>query len=146
MAISLPMLNACGGDDSNDEKPPVSNVVVIDDNGTASNGSQCVIIDDKNIYLDYVKYTVSEGHLIVSGCDKDGFKGVANIAAKISFRGNTYDVLAIDQKAFYKCKNLTSVTIPNCITSIGDEAFHGCNSLTSITIPNSVTSIGKSAF
>lgn len=64
MAISLPMLTSCGGDDSNDEKPPVSNVVVIDDNGTASNGSQCVIIDDKNIYLDYVKYTVSEGHLV----------------------------------------------------------------------------------
>lgn len=126
MAVSLPLLNACGGDDSNDEKPPVSNVVVIDDNGTASNGSQCVIIDDKNIYLDYVKYTVSEGHLVVSGYDKDGFKGVANIAAKISFKGNTYDVLSIDQKAFYNCEKLTSITIPNCITSIGDNAFQRC--------------------
>ena len=40
------------------------------------------------------------------------------------------------------CTSLTSVTIPNSVTSIGDEAFDGCTSLTSVTIPNSVTSIG----
>ena len=48
--------------------------------------------------------------------------------------------------AFYDCDDLTSVTIPNSVTSIGDEAFHACDNLTSITIPNSVTSIGDSAF
>lgn len=37
---------------------------------------------------------------------------------------------------------LTSVTIPNGVTSIGDNAFAGCFSLTSVTIPASVTSIG----
>ena len=41
---------------------------------------------------------------------------------------------------------LTSITIPNSVTSIGGYAFDGCSSLTSVTIPNSVTSIGKSAF
>ena len=40
---------------------------------------------------------------------------------------------------------ITSVTIPNSVTSIGNSAFFG-NKLTSVTIPNSVTSIGKSAF
>ena len=42
--------------------------------------------------------------------------------------------------------NLTSVTIPNSVPSIGDGAFCGCESLTSVTIPNSVTSIGWGAF
>ena len=41
---------------------------------------------------------------------------------------------------------LTSITIPENITSIGRCAFSGCDSLTSITIPGSVTSIGSSAF
>ena len=41
---------------------------------------------------------------------------------------------------------MTSVTILNSVTSIGDYAFYGCCSLTSITIPNSVTSIGECTF
>ena len=44
------------------------------------------------------------------------------------------------------CSGLTSVTIPNGVTSIGEEAFTNCSGLTSITIPNSVTSIDRYAF
>lgn len=53
---------------------------------------------------------------------------------------------SIGNYAFYCCSSLTSVTIPNSVTSIGHSAFNGCSSLTNITIPNSVTSIGNSAF
>ena len=52
----------------------------------------------------------------------------------------------IADNAFYNCKNLISITIPNSVTSIGDRAFDYCTGLTSITIPNSVTSIGYRAF
>jgi hypothetical protein len=55
-------------------------------------------------------------------------------------------VTSIGNDAFYKCTSLTSVTIGNSVTSIGDYAFAFCTSLTSVTIPNSVTSIGVEAF
>lgn len=44
------------------------------------------------------------------------------------------------------CKSLTSVTIPNSVTTIGEYAFSGCSALTSVTIPNSVTTIDRAAF
>jgi hypothetical protein len=48
--------------------------------------------------------------------------------------------------AFEDCSGLTSVTIPNSVTSIGDYAFKYCSGSTSVTIPNSVTYIVYSAF
>ena len=56
-----------------------------------------------------------------------------------------YGVASIGNSAFCKCSGLASVTIPNSVTSVGNSAFAECNGLTSITIPNSVTSIGSSA-
>ncbi|GBU28068.1 leucine-rich repeat [Treponema sp. R8-4-B8] len=53
---------------------------------------------------------------------------------------------SIGYYAFYNCTGLTSVTIPNSVTSIGNYAFSGCSGLTSVTIGNGVTSIGGSAF
>ncbi|MGJ8653112.1 MAG: leucine-rich repeat domain-containing protein [Opitutaceae bacterium] len=46
----------------------------------------------------------------------------------------------------YRRSSITSINIPNSVTSIGDRAFYSCDDLTSISIPSSVTSIGESAF
>ncbi len=61
----------------------------------------------------------------------------ANINVNCRFIGNN---------AFDECTLLTSIVIPDGVTSIGYQAFHYCLSLTSVTIGNSVTSIGDWAF
>ncbi len=48
--------------------------------------------------------------------------------------------------AFYCCDDLTSVIIPDSVTSIGDSAFWYCKSLKAVTIPDSVASICEGAF
>ena len=52
----------------------------------------------------------------------------------------------IGDKAFYYCRGLTSLTLPDGITSIGYCAFYGCSGLTSLTLPDGITSIGSWAF
>jgi hypothetical protein len=55
-------------------------------------------------------------------------------------------VTSISAYAFQECISLTSITIPNSVTSIGVSAFSGCANLTTVTIGNSVASIGTGAF
>ena len=55
-------------------------------------------------------------------------------------------VTSIGQSAFYNCSSLSSITIPDGETSIRDYTFYDCCSLSSITIPDSLISIGLRAF
>ena len=55
-------------------------------------------------------------------------------------------ITSIGDYLFDECRNLTNVTIPNSVTSIGNSAFSTCSSLTSISIPNGVTSIDSQTF
>ena len=57
-----------------------------------------------------------------------------------------YGVTTIGERAFMNCENLISVSIPNSVTTIEVDAFDRCKSLNSIVIPNSVKQIGNSAF
>ncbi len=55
-------------------------------------------------------------------------------------------VTSIGEDAFSYCTNLTAVTLGNGVESIGEGAFEECTALTSVTIPDSVTSIGRYVF
>ena len=64
----------------------------------------------------------------------------------IDFLSNFSNPLLYGEKLYINNELVTSITIPDSVTEIGNFAFIGCTSLTSITIPDSVTEIGGYAF
>ena len=50
--------------------------------------------------------------------------------------GNTFTVKSIAEYAFASCRGLSSITIPESVTSIGDGVFWGCSNLSSATFGN----------
>ncbi len=106
-------------------------------------------IDVKGIWYNFDEGTQT-AEVTFKGIEADfydnRYKGSITIPEKVSYQNTTYNVTSIGERAFYGCKNVTSVTLPNSITSIGKQAFSCCYDLSKINIPESVTSIGEEAF
>ncbi len=73
------------------------------------------------------------------------YSGNIIIPETIIYDNTTYSVTSIGEDAFYK-SGVTSVTIPNSVTSISENAFLDCHQLEFVTIGSSVTTIGEHAF
>ena len=105
----------------------------------------------------------------VSKLSKKSRATTLDIPETVDYKGTTYTVTSLREKAFRKSQYLTSVSIPNTVESMGDYcfeasghlqivtlpsslldisacAFSGCASLSTINIPSSVNSIGFAAF
>ena len=67
-------------------------------------------------------------------------EGSVEIPETVTYQGTTYTVTSIRDGGF-GFTNLTSITIPNNITYIGDFAFRNCSSLTSVTLSNNITEL-----
>ena len=81
--------------------------------------------------------------------DGSGASGMVVIPAEITVEetGKTYTVVSIGEDAFYQNKQITGVTFPDTITSIGPWAFQECESLTGeLKLPESLESIDEHAF
>ena len=99
---------------------------------------------------DFSGTTMSDGRsyitdvIIPSGVTT--LNGTFNFFTNITSVNIPNTVTTIGNSTFNSCSALTSITIPSGVTSIGQNAFNSCSSLTSITIPSGVTSIGQNAF
>ena len=83
-----------------------------------------------------------DGSAFETAVDRDIVEGPVTIPAT----ANGYTVVKIGSYAFQNINGMTSITIPNTVTTIEEIAFCVNDGLTSLEIPASVTSIGTRAF
>lgn len=68
------------------------------------------------------------------------------IPSIVKNEGTSYSVIRIRNYAFHDCESLTSIVIPEGVTSIGEEAFFSCDNLKTVTLPSTLTEIGADIF
>lgn len=122
--------------------------------------ADCTNLTSVNYEGDWSKLTIQSGNPAVQDAANEQLFDFAftpdNTAVIVRYKGTAADVTIpsrykgkpvtmIDHAAFHDSA-VTSVTIPDSVTSIPDDVFAFCSQLTNISIPNSVTFIGFSAF
>lgn len=92
---------------------------------------------------------------------RNDYSGDVVIPEEVTYDNITYKVTSIDSHAFREgmiysgfggnltgsgCTDMTSVTIPNSVTSIGERAFSGCSGLVYVILPQYLESLNENAF
>lgn len=90
-------------------------------------------------------YNKEAGELAVIGANSKKIKKI-NILTEVKIEDYTYNVTAIEAKAFSKYTKVTAVTIGDGVRNIGSNAFSKCSKLTRVTMGKGVTDIGANAF
>lgn len=95
--------------------------------------------DSKVVNIDGYQFYSFEGENYLISYSGDD----TSLVLPPNYNGEQYQIY---QYAFYRCPFITSVVIPDGVTSIGDYAFYYCASLVSAIIEEGVTRIGTEAF
>lgn len=101
---------------------------------------------DDYIQEDGISYFANETEktATVSHCDTS-VSGAVSISKTVSFNGESYPVVGIEERAFAGCASLESVMIPESVTFIESNAFSGCGNLKDILISEQTT-LGTDVF
>ena len=136
--------------------PMITQISAFAENGT-SMGSLGNVYGDYlyKVYDDHIEITATgvraRGDLIIP----DEIEGLpVTVAGEHAFASNAQitsvtlpnTMTSIGKQAFYMDTGLTSVNLPDDITEIGEEAFLYCSKLTALTLPKSLSNIGVRAF
>ncbi len=94
----------------------------------------------------YHATTMNTANVMANSNEEILYTGDVVIPDTVTYEGYTFAVTGIESNAFDGCFELTSITIPSSVETIGEQAFQGCTGLTSVTIGSGVTAIGAKAF
>lgn len=107
------------------------------------------------VSIDGITYYLHTGTKVAYVMAKNGtggnnpsnwYVGDIVINSSVKYEDQKYTVKGTCPDAFLGCANLTSVTLPNTVDSIGPGSFDYCTSLTSVNIPNGVRTIKNATF
>ncbi len=95
----------------------------------------------------YYRVNANQKNVTVVACDdeEESYSGNITIPAKVTNGSVTYNVTNIGESAFNQ-SDITSISLPEGLLSIGKSAFRECQGLKSVTIPSSVLVIEREAF
>lgn len=139
IAFSMTFNSCADGDDSDYEEIE-----------TPNGDDQYITINAGDFFeVDGILYKIDTSLTEVIVCTKgtgNEYSGDIIIPSEIHYGGKTFYVTKIDDSAFSQARELTSISLPNTLRSIGHQAFLRCSQLKSIEIPMGVTSIKSGAF
>jgi hypothetical protein len=106
--------------------PQVSNAYYVQAYDAKINGIYYNFYDKSNeaeVMPEFYEYDDDDG---MSWWTIPSYSGSVVIPESVTYNGKTYSVTSIGWAAFNQCRDLTSITIPNSVTSIGSDAFLYC--------------------
>lgn len=98
----------------------------------------------ETITVNNIKYYIDNGEATIAVQDET-LSGDIIIPESITHEGRSYTVVRATNGAFQNT-DITSISLPNSITSLGNNCFQYCDNLISVKLPDNITSLGDYVF
>lgn len=112
----------------------------------------CITANAYDVMVDSVYYNLNLTDQTATVADPSTenvtayYKGKVVVPASFTYKGRTFTVVGVADKAFSGSDSLTSVSLPNTIKELPSGVFQYCSLLTHVDLPDSLTKIPSTCF
>lgn len=101
-------------------------------------------IAQETVTVNNIRYYIDNGEATITMQD-EALSGDIAIPESITNKGRSYTVVRATNGAFQNT-DITSISLPNSITSLGNNCFQHCKNLIYVKLPDNITSLGDYVF